>query len=407
MQESVSFTEPKLYDYKGDLSKKWFVYYEVYNGEKQIRKQIRSVINFGTTTEERKKLAKKVIALLKEQLKEEHKIVVVKSEAEKLASMTFKKALEFALKECKPAVASKTYAGYALTKKYFLAVADEIADIEITRIKKLHIKLLLQRGQEKYTWSNKRYNKIYEYLRGILSRLVDWEIIEHNPASKIKLLPVAETQKFIPYTIDEKKTIADHLFINHYRFYVFLLFVYHKGVRPKEVLALKIKDIDFTGNLITIMPDLAEENSKTKTIRRIPLSHELLPFIRELNLSEYDKEMYVFGSPYESGQGNRGSAKGQRTGAFHPDYFKPSFTRIKRDTVTKFWNKIVKKNLGIDKYLYAAKHTGGDDKILAGMDIDALKELYGHSSKYMTEKYVSQLKEIYRKHIIEHSPSFV
>ncbi len=52
------------------------------------------------------------------------------------------------------------------------------------------------------------------------------------------------------------------------------------------------------------------------------------------------------------------------------------------------------------------KHTGCDDKILAGIDLDALKELYGHSSKYMTENYASVLKQVNRKKIVKLSPSF-
>lgn len=88
------------------------------------------------------------------------------------------------------------------------------------------------------------------------------------------------------------------------------------------------------------------------------------------------------------------------------DYFQPSPNHIKRDTVTKLWKKIIINKLGIDKHKYALKHTGANDKILAGIDLDALRELYGHSSKLMTEKYARRVKEVYRAQIIEKSPSF-
>lgn len=45
-------------------------------------------------------------------------------------------------------------------------------------------------------------------------------------------------------------------------------------------------------------------------------------------------------------------------------------------------------------------------KILAGMDLDALRELYGHTSKLMTVKYATIVKEVYRKQIMENSPDF-
>lgn len=56
--------------------------------------------------------------------------------------------------------------------------------------------------------------------------------------------------------------------------------------------------------------------------------------------------------------------------------------------------------------MYAMKHTGANEKILAGIDLDALRELYGHSSKLMTEKYAKVIKEVYRKQIMEKSPEF-
>lgn len=65
-----------------------------------------------------------------------------------------------------------------------------------------------------------------------------------------------------------------------------------------------------------------------------------------------------------------------------------------------------KTGLGINKHLYALKHTGADDKILAGIELDALRELYGHTSKLMTERYARKVKDIYRAQIVQKSPSF-
>jgi hypothetical protein len=115
--------------------------------------------------------------------------------------------------------------------------------------------------------------------------------------------------------------------------------------------------------------------------------------------------MYVFGSPFKSGSGNCGTLAGKK-GAMRPDYFQPSFVQVKRDTATKLWNTLVIKGMGINKYMYAMKHTGGDDKILAGVSLDALREMYGHSSKFMTEKYARQVKGVYQRQIIANSPNF-
>jgi hypothetical protein len=128
----------------------------------------------------------------------------------------------------------------------------------------------------------------------------------------------------------------------------------------------------------------------------VPISKALMPFLRELHLQDYADECYVFGSPYK---------KGSKVDSTHQEYFKPSM-KVKLDTVTKFWKRIVKIKLGIVKYLHAAKHTGADAKILAGMDLDTLRELYGYSSKLMTEKYPREVKKIRFNEIIEKSPGF-
>lgn len=56
--------------------------------------------------------------------------------------------------------------------------------------------------------------------------------------------------------------------------------------------------------------------------------------------------------------------------------------------------------------MYSEKHRGANKKILAGVDLDALKELYGHTSKLTTLTYTKIVKEVNRKQIIEKSPDF-
>ena len=114
-----------------------------------------------------------------------------------------------------------------------------------------------------------------------------------------------------------------------------------------------------------------------------------------MEFEKLPKEYYLFGSFREAGKGNIGKYKD----------FIPGPTKINRDTATKRWEKIVKKGLGIDMNLYAMKHLGADRKILAGLEIDSLRELYGHTSKLMTEKYARVIKEVHRKNILENSPA--
>lgn len=72
---------------------------------------------------------------------------------------------------------------------------------------------------------------------------------------------------------------------------------------------------------------------------------------------------------------------------------------------TNWWRKLVIEGLGIDCKMYSLKHKGADDKIKAGIDLDALRHLYGHGSKQMTEYYARGLREAYKQQIIRLAPS--
>lgn len=335
-----------------------------------------------------------------------------------IAQLPFIKALDHALKECKISPASLKE--YRLTvnriidasKKVLTPTKDgechiDYSAIPISDIKKYHIKLVLEQAYRDYKWTEKSWNKHLGNLQGVLSRLVDNDVFEHNPAHDIKYLDVAESNKFEPLTEADKKKIREDIFLTNFGFYVYLMTLYHAGLRPFEVLAIRISDVHLDRRLIKIVPDPSRDNSKTKNVRLVPLNDDLYALLKVwIEGNENNTDLFLFGSPYESGLGNRGSAKGGWTGAMHPDYFRPSNTRIKRDTVTRLWKALLKDKLGVDKYMYALKHTGGDDKIMAGVDLDALRDLYGHTNKRMTERYVKRLKDIYKNEIINKSPSF-
>ncbi len=339
--------------------------------------------------------------------------------------MAFCEALDFAFEKKKPDLAKSSIKDYrnvlAIVKSK--AIKTGLSFVPIKNVTRLHLLDLLVKLSEERGMSNHRYNVFLGVVRSLFSTLETWTVCEYNPASKIQKKEVAESDFYASYTEEEKNKIAEHLSKTHYQLFVFMQIVYHTGIRPKELLALRIADVDMKRRLITIVPDLKEENSKTNFIRPVPISNALYPFFREMYLEQYSGEFFLFGSPFEPGKGNRGAGSvrhpwGQRRGhnhqfgifgAMRPDYLTPSPWQASRDTVGRLWKVLIKDpetGLGINKCLYAAKHTGADDKILAGIDLDALRNLYGHRSKQMTERYAKQVKEVFYSNIRTHAPAF-
>lgn len=336
---------------------------------------------------------------------------VLKTEA--YSEMNFCEAIDFALQKKKPDIAKKTFQDYKNVLEIIKEKAIELGFslIQIRSFTRLHMLELLTRLFEDRKMSNHRFNIFLGVIRSMFSTLESWTICEYNPASKIANKPIAESNFYESYSQEEKELISKKLCKEHFQLFVFMLFVYYTGIRPKELLRLKVNCVDLQKKLITIIPNLEEENSKTKFIRHVAIPNALCPFIEEIDIKKIPGEFYLFGSPFKPGQGNRGggSNQGGISGAMRKDFLTPSANKASRDTVGRLWKKLIKDKktgLGINKCLYAAKHTGADDKILAGISIDSLRNQYGHRSKQMTEHYTKKISEIYQSEIRSNSPQF-
>lgn len=397
----------------------WYIFFQFFHAGEWHKRKLREGINRIKDRNQRKKEASILSEMRHQWLKEgwnpvtdpEFKLRGIQTE-NGLKSMHMNQALDFALEN--KTLASKSLIDYRNILNHIKAGCTKYGYdlLPITEVKRIHILDILKQLKRDRILSNHGYNKYLCCISSMFSKLEEWCIIDYNPASKIKQLPVAESEKYQAYTDKEKEIIEKTLRENHYNFYIFFLTLYHTGIRPKELLSLHVSDVHIEQQLILILPDLKKENSKTKFIRPVPIANELLPYLKDhiANLpKDCDREhCYLFGSLFKPGKGNGGggTSTGGVSGAMRKAYFTPSYLHIKRDTVTKLWHSLIIKGAGINKYLYAGKHTGANDKIMAGIDLDALRELYGHQSKYMTEKYAKIIKQVNAKQIREKAPAF-
>lgn len=388
MTKQNKFSVPKIVKYE-DLSKPWYVHFR-FNGK---QKRIKAGINRFNTYQERLVEAKALCKVVHDELKRGWDPFINKDISQK-DEYPIIEALDFALDKKKSVLAKKSYLDYRNCLKYIKnsIILLNIDHLYISEINRYHVKQILEAAQEHYKWSNKSYNKYLGYFKSIVSELVEWEILSLNPAHGIKTRKVEETQGHIPPTDIEQKRIKEKLIASDLNFYRYIQLLYHTGIRPEEALQIKIEDVFLERNIISIPPRI----TKTLKYRIVPINPHLNKVFSELELDDHPSDFYLFGSFREKGKGNVGK---------FPDFI-PGPTKIRRDTATARWKKLIKDELGIQKNMYSEKHKGADDKILAGIDIDALKELYGHRSKLMTEKYAKIVKEVHRKQIIDRSPEF-
>lgn len=304
-------------------------------------------------------------------------------------------ALNFALQEKKPVLAAKTYSSYLGTLRFIIKAIKSLnlEYLKIQNVKRIHIRAIIKRAKEQNKWTNNARNKHLGQLGAIMSELIDFDYIEYNPCHKIKPLPVEESMANRTPTDQEHDKIKKQLLVKDPNFYKFIETEYHTGIRPKEILAIQIKMINLEIREIILPPVITKSGTKK---RHVVINDYMLEMFLKMNIYDFPDDFYLFGSFRKNGMGNVGKFED----------FIPGPTPVKRDTATKRWNKLIKKDLGIDINMYAYKHKGGNDKIINGVDLDSLRHQYGHSQKRMTEHYVKQIKGIYKKDIIKNSPDF-
>lgn len=381
----ATYTIPKLKSYD-DLSKTWYVWFR-YNGHKVPIKKTGD-INRINNYESRLIAGLNLANHLHQELKKGWN-PLVPGVTHTHKNMSLSDALDFAMDKKKPNLSHKTYLDYSGTVKFCKEAIKRLnyVNLSISDTKMVHIKTILEDIKASRRWSNKAYNKHLGYLQGILSELIQWYIIPFNPAHKIRPLKVMQTTANVPPTDDEMEIIKKELSANHPDYWEFQLVQFHTGIRPFEIIQIKVNMIDKKTKTLVLPPEI----TKTGKERSIAINPHLWKVI-EKRLS-FPDDYYLFGT--------FAPAKGYKR---HHKYFIPGPNRLTRKHSTNYWEEVVKKGLGINKNQYAMKKAGANAKIIAGMSIRTLKELFGHNSELTTEIYITNLKERINQEIIELSP---
>lgn len=321
-------------------------------------------------------------ALLKGWNPLKHKYPSFENELKGMVIPTLGNSLDHCLEVRTRHLSIYTYYGYKYCVKHIKRAAKELGvlDAPLNTIERKDIRTILATAKEMNGWNSYMRNRYLTWLKTLLSVLVDEEVIKINPCAGIKKEQYAKGPGFKRLTDPEKARIQKHLAEQYAGFFEFVMFIYHAGIRRKELHLVQIKDINVQSRTITIRADVA----KTNVERVVPLADDLLEIIMHRNVWELPGEYYLFSK----------------------DDFEPGPKPYCPAVSTNLWKKLVIQGLGIDCKMYSLKHKGADDKIEAGIPLEALKNLYGHSSTQMTEIYAQAVKKKHFAEIIEKSPSF-
>jgi len=223
-------------------------------------------------------------------------------------------------------------------------------------------------------------NRKITTLRTLYRFLVREGKVLKNPMLKVQ---APKTKKVLPEYIDEQKmerlleeNPADLGDFESFRNFLILDFFYRTGVRLSEMIGLKVSDVNLFSLTVTVL-------GKRNKVRQIPITNSFKSviekylalrsiFLIELNASS----VYFF-------LGNTGNQ------------MYPGFVyRVVKSNISKV-------STGNKRSPHVLRHSFATAMLNHGADINAIKEILGHSSLAATQVYthnsIEKLKEVYKQ----------
>ena len=252
----------------------------------------------------------------------------------------------------------------------------EFADIEIDKIKTTFIRTWLAEMKED-KMASRSLNRKISTLRSFFKYLLKNDVVKVNPVATI-ISP--KMPKRLPQFVEEKDT--NHLF-SAIEFSVgfkgdteklVLEILYNTGMRKAELISLKEQQIDISNSQIKVVGKGSKE-------RIIPVSKILIDNIK-LYIAEKRRLM----------------ERGEESFLFVTEKGKPLDPKLVYNIAKKYLTKVTT----IDKKSpHILRHSFATHLMNHGADLNAVKELLGHSSLAATQVYthntIEKLKDVYKK----------
>lgn len=219
---------------------------------------------------------------------------------------------------------------------------------------------------------NTTVNHYRNTLKSLYAELLEMKKIKVNPFAKIKKLKESRESKKA-YTPAQVQEIKEYLQQHDPELWLFCQFIYYCFIRPNELRQLKIKDIDFYNNLITV-PGSISKNHKSQPV--------VIPdvFVKDVqHLAKLPEELHIFG------KGNEPLGETNMSDRFRK----------------------IRNELGYSKKftMYSFKHTGAMYFAKKTKDVKALQVQLRHHSLDMVNTYLQNMGAIDNQEVRNNFPA--
>jgi len=278
---------------------------------------------------------------------------------------TFNEIIPDFLVEKEIIVEHRTFIGYTGKIKVFTEWLKEnklsekpLRKISNDDIKRFSIYLANTKDLDKETC--KKYREALSSIFKYAEEVGETKII---PFDKF-IIPIKKrdcSPKYIPQ--EKQLDLIKDILSRDYQLFLACMIQYCSGIRPKELLSLKVQDISFDNRTIKVSRMIA----KTGKTRYADLTEELQQYFKVYGVENADPELYIFGW------------KG-----------KMSKKHISQNMLSYRFRKYRDKHgLSEEIKFYSWKHTGGTDLITSQLaNLPQLQKHFGHDSIMSTQRYI-------------------
>ena len=204
--------------------------------------------------------------------------------------------------------------------------------------------------------------------RQMINKAITWKLYDGaNPVKGVKL-PTVQNQRERFLTYDEADILLNELKKRYLNVHDMALLGLHCGLRAGEIFNLKGHALDFQHEIITI---LDAKNMKPKKVYMTKAVKEMLLKRKPANLDNY---IFIdrFGNKYNE------------------------IPKVYREVANKFFNKGVKDTRKRVTF-HTLRHTFASWLALQGESLLTIRELLGHKSFAMTQRYAHLIPDEKRR----------
>ncbi|MBR4537202.1 MAG: tyrosine-type recombinase/integrase [Bacteroidales bacterium] len=221
------------------------------------------------------------------------------------------------------------------------------------------------------------YNNYLKFVRGFFNWCVEHGYATVNPFANIKVKQKAEKKRTV-IDNETRRVVTAYLEENEPVMLVVCKLMYYCLIRPKEIINLRVCDVDFSAGTIVVNSDVA----KNHHCRHAAMTADVM---RSLGyIKAYKPDMWLISQSWM-----------------------PGYVKADKAKFSKAWEKL-RNRLKLPKtmQLYSFRDSGIFDMLKAGIDPLTVKQHADHHSLSMTTLYSNHADPNLTRIIQEQAPNF-